>query len=442
MVSGPFTYLPGSSRVREWPVWALRRWLIAFIASVTAVYLCAIGAAAANVSLHLGDLALFAALLACSAVTVELTRRSGENAGVIKDVYGVWELPAAILLPPLYALLAPVLRIVLAQWRIRQIPIHRRALTAAAIGLSYGVVSLLFHTLVPSIGTLLNRPGGDVALWVLAVAAAAAVQWLVNYSLVITAIKGADPTVSIRTTLLGRETLENDIAELSVGVLVTISVAISWIALAFAVPLVTLLQRSSRHKQLVTASRLDSKTGLLNAGTWEREAASEVARAIRTHTPLAVALIDADHFKVVNDTYGHVAGDAALKSIAQTLRTFLRDYDLVGRFGGEEFVLLLPQTTPAAAYRIAQRLREHISATPIPAGDDPEVPPLRLTVSIGVAALSEQGGQVTDLLAAADTALYRAKAAGRDQVWMLTDTATIGASGRAAPSGPQQLGDG
>lgn len=442
MVSGPFRHLPGSSRVREWPVWTLRRGLIAFIVSVTAVYLSAIGVAAANVSLHLGNLALFAALLACSTVTVELTRRSGENAGVIKDVYGVWELPAAILLPPLYALLAPILRIVLAQWRIRQIPVHRRALTAAAIGLSYGVVSVLFHALMPGIHTLATRSGGQVALWVLAVALAAIVQWLVNYSLVITAIKGADPTVSIRTTLLGRETLENDIAELSVGVLVTIGVAISWIALVFAVPLVTLLQRSSRHKQLVTASRIDSKTGLLNPGTWEREAASEVARAIRTHTPLAVVLIDVDHFKVVNDTYGHVAGDAALKFIAETFRSFLRDYDLVGRFGGEEFVLLLPQTTPAAAYRIAQRMREHIAGMPILASDDPEAAPLQLTVSIGVAALGEQGGQLTDLLAAADTALYRAKAAGRDQVWMITETATIGASGQATPPGPQQLGDG
>ena len=214
------------------------------------------------------------------------------------------------------------------------------------------------------------------------------------------------------------------------AVLVTASLATSWVALAFAVPLVTLLQRSSRHKQLVNASRIDSKTGLLNPGTWEREAASEVARAIRTRTPLAVVLIDVDHFKQVNDTYGHVAGDTALRAIAQTFRTFLREYDLAGRFGGEEFVLLLPQTTPTAAYRIAQRMRQHIATTPIPAGEGAGARAVRLTVSVGVAALSARGGTVTDLLAAADTALYRAKAAGRDQVWMITDTTTVGASGR------------
>lgn len=429
MGAGPFPSQLARFRPRVWPVWSLRPGLVAFICTVTALYLVAVAAAAAAFSLHPGNLLLFGALLACSALTVELTRRAGENAGLIKDVYGVWELPAAILLPPLYALLAPIFRIALTQWRIRQIPVYRRVLTCAAIGLSYGAASVLFHALEPGPTGLLSRPPSQVTGWALAVALAAVVQWAVNTTLVVTAIKGSDPTVSIRGMLLSREPLENDLAELSVGVLVTIGVACSWVSLAFAVPLVTLLQRSSRHKQLVNASRIDSKTGLLNAGTWEREAASEVARAIRTRTPLAVALVDIDHFKLVNDKHGHIAGDAALRAIARTFQTFLREYDLAGRFGGEEFVLLLPQTTAAAAYRIAQRMREYIAATPILASGDPEAEPLRLTVSIGVATLGAQAGQVTDLLAAADTALYRAKAAGRDQVWMLTDTATVSSPG-------------
>ena len=436
MGPGPFTALPGSSRLRAWPVWSLRPGVLAFTAVLTTLYAAAVAGAAVAVTLHLSDLLLFAALLACSSITVELTRRSGENAGLIKDVYGVWELPVALLLPPLFALLAPIYRIALTQWRIRRIPVYRRVVTASAIGLSYGLVSVLFHALVPGDGTLLTRPPGHAAVWVLAVAAAAVLQWAVNMALIVPPVKGTNPTLKIRQMVLGREKLENDVAELSVAVLVTVSVATSWLALAFAVPLVTLLQRSSRHKQLVNASRVDSKTGLLNPGTWEREAASEVARAIRTRTPLAVALIDVDHFKLVNDTHGHMAGDVALKAIAETFRTFLREYDLAGRFGGEEFVLLLPQTTPTAAYRIAQRMRQHIAATPIFASDAPDAKPVRLTVSIGVAALGESGGQVTDLLAAADTALYRAKAAGRDQVWMVTDTATVGASGRVSPFPP------
>jgi diguanylate cyclase (GGDEF)-like protein len=191
-----------------------------------------------------------------------------------------------------------------------------------------------------------------------------------------------------------------------------------------------LLQRSLRHAQLVNASRIDSKTGLLNAGTWEREAAVEVARAVRTRTPLALALVDIDHFKGVNDTFGHLTGDRALKAIARTFRIFLRDYDLIGRFGGEEFALLLPHTGALDAYGIAERIRDHIEISPLDVGDLPDGRHVRVTVSVGVAALGTPwdtltGSQITDLLATADRALYRAKRAGRNQVCVVTDNTVV-----------------
>ena len=108
-----------------------------------------------------------------------------------------------------------------------------------------------------------------------------------------------------------------------------------------AVPTVLLARRFMMHAQLVAQSRVDTKTGLLNASTWEREAATEIARAIRTKSPLALALVDIDHFKLVNDTYGHLAGDKALRAVTDALRNQLRAYDLAGRFGGEEFAILL-----------------------------------------------------------------------------------------------------
>ncbi len=152
--------------------------------------------------------------------------------------------------------------------------------------------------------------------------------------------------------------------------LVTLGIAVTPLTILLAFPFVTLLQRSFRHVQLVNASRVDTKTGLLNAGTWEREAATEVARAVRTHTSLAVALIDIDHFKVVNDSFGHLAGDRALRTVARALSIPLREYDLVGRFGGEEFALLLPQAKALDAYRIAERIRTHIGSMPITVSDD------------------------------------------------------------------------
>jgi diguanylate cyclase (GGDEF)-like protein len=397
---------------------------------------------AATVGLGSGlDLALFTALLVCNAATAEFTRRSGENAGVTKDVHGVWELPAAILLPPVYALVMPILRQALIQFRVRPAPVHRRVFTASLISLSYGVASLAFHALTGTPEGYSVVLGGDRSSWIFAVAAAGLLQWGINTALVIPAVKGSDPLANLRDIFLRRETIQNDATELCVAVLVTCGIALSWISIVFALPFVTLLQRSFRHAQLVNASRIDSKTGLLNAGTWEREAASEVARAVRTRTPLAVALIDIDHFKVVNDSFGHLAGDKALREVARTLTIFVREYDLVGRFGGEEFALLLPQAKAADAYRIAERIRAHVGAMPIDVYDDPNAEPVRLSISVGVAALGAKwnggtAGQLTDLLAAADGALYQAKQSGRDQVCVITEDTTFGLrDGATAPTG-------
>jgi diguanylate cyclase (GGDEF)-like protein len=419
--------------VRAWPVWELRRRVLVYVLAVITAYALAIGAASRMAALSPHELMLLGALLLCIVATVGLTRKAGQSAGLITDVYGVWELPIAILLPPVYALVIPILRYSLNQWLIRPTPLYRRAFSSAVIGLSYGAASLAYHGLTRTGLESVTPTGSHATVWILAVAAAAAVQWAVNTSLVMPAIKGGDPAIRIRDLVLAWETAQNDIAELCVAVLVTFGIAYTPLTIVFALPFVTLLQRSLRHAQLLSASRIDSKTGLLNAGTWEREAASEVARAVRTRTPLALMLIDVDHFKAVNDAHGHLAGDKALRAISRTFKIFLRDYDLAGRFGGEEFALLLPQTGEADAYRIAERMRVHIADMPIAAGDDPESKPIRVKVSIGVAALGTTwdratGSQLTDLLAAADTALYRAKGAGRDRVCIVTDTGTVAAA--------------
>ncbi len=427
----------GAQTFRAWPIWDLPRGLSAFIVTITAVYAAALGLTAAVSRVSARDLLLFTALLLCIVATVELTKRAGENAGVIKDVYAVWELPIAILLPPVFALLAPLVRIGLTQYRIRRIPAHRRVFSAAALGLSYGLASAGFHgiaRLVTGPGVLISPwhyPPAEMTGWLLAVAAAGVIQWAANQALVLPAIKASDPCLRVRDMIFDRERVLNDTAELSVAVLVTLGVVVSPVTIVFALPFVTLLQRSVTHAALLNASRIDSKTGLLNAGTWEREAASEVARAVRTRTPLALVLIDVDHFKMVNDQHGHLAGDEALRTIAHVFRIFLREYDLVGRFGGEEFAVLLPHTSAADARRIAERVRCHIAEMPISISDDPVAEPIQITVSMGVAALGEtwestKGNRLTDLLAGADRALYKAKGVGRNHVWMVTDTESSG----------------
>jgi diguanylate cyclase (GGDEF)-like protein len=395
------------------------------------------GVAAATFRFSAGQLALFAALLACGAVTVELTRRASEPAGVVKDVYAVWELPVVILLPVLYALIIPAIRLALTQWRVKRAPPYRRVFTAAAIGLAYGSASLVYHGILPADGDPRDYLWHHPAMWLVAAGACGLTQWAVNQGLVLGAIRLADPTTRIKATVLGREELHNDATELCAAVLVALGITVSYLTLIIALPLATLLQRSFRHTQLLNEARADAKTGLLNAATWEREASAEVARAVRTRSPLAVALLDLDRFKQINDTYGHLLGDEVLRQIAGTMTEVLRDYDLAGRFGGEEFVMLLPQTRAVDAFRIAERVRAHIARLPIYAdgpGGIPGTPGapgserVPVTVSIGVAALDAGSRrELTELLAAADAALYRAKASGRDQVQMISTSRGLSA---------------
>jgi diguanylate cyclase (GGDEF)-like protein len=419
--------------VRTWSLWTLPRWLVWFVLAVVAAYVAAIGVAGSATTVHPRDFAVFGVLLACSAASVELTRRAGENAGLIKDVYGVWELPIAILLPPVFALIAPIARVALVQWRIRRTLPHRRAFSAAAGGLSLGAASVAFHGLAGTLHTAAPGSLGRVGAWSLLAVLAVLVHSGINKLLIGTVVKGSDPGAQVVRSLFRREPLYNDLTEMCIAVVIAYGVMTNLFVAVFALPFVTLLQRSLRHDQLVHASRIDGKTGLLNAGTWEREAATQVTRAARTRTPLAVALVDIDHFKTVNDTYGHLVGDRALKEIGDAFKLLLREYDLVGRFGGEEFVLLLPQTREHDAYRIAERIRAYIASAPIRAPDHPGADPVRVTVSIGVAALDSYRRDLTELLAAADGALYRAKEAGRNQVHMVTGDATGAGRGAVTP---------
>jgi diguanylate cyclase (GGDEF)-like protein len=412
-----------------WPLWSLPRWLTAFIIAAVALNLAAVCIAAAYfTSVTEKDLGLFAVLLVCMLLAVELSRKGGEQGGVWKDVLGVWELPVAILLPPLFALIVPIARVTMTQLRVRRGPLHRRVFTGAALSLSYGAASVTFHGLS---GLLPQDSGGSLVrstAWTCLVLLSALVKWALNKAMVMTAVKGANPTENIRARMLAGEKLYNDAAEICVGVLVTYGVAGNPLLALVALPVVTLLQRSLAHVQLVIDSRADSKTGLLNAATWERESTAEIARAVRTRTPMAVALLDIDRFKAINDTYGHLVGDQVIKELARTLDGMLRDYDLAGRFGGEEFSLLLPQTRAVDALRIAERVRASIAGMSIIAPGATGGERVQVTVSIGVAALdSGSKREYAELMAAADAALYRAKADGRDQVQMISTTRGLSA---------------
>jgi len=174
---------------------------------------------------------------------------------------------------------------------------------------------------------------------------------------------------------------------------------------------IALVSRSQRLLQLATS---DSLTGLVNRGYVDDRLAMELSRARRYGKPLALAVVDADHFKVLNDTHGHAAGDVVLKKLAGLLRSSFRQSDTTGRYGGEEFVLILPETDLETARRKVETLRETIAATAIVLPDRKER--VRLTISAGLASFPEDGEDAAELFATADERMFQAKREGRNRV--------------------------
>jgi diguanylate cyclase (GGDEF)-like protein len=172
-----------------------------------------------------------------------------------------------------------------------------------------------------------------------------------------------------------------------------------------------LVARSQKLLQMATSDQL---TGLLNRGYVDDRFAIELSRARRYGTPLTIAVIDADRFKLLNDTHGHLAGDLALRTIATTLRTCFRQSDTAGRYGGEEFVVILPETDIEVAERKLESLRELVASTPIvlpPRGEK-----ICLTISAGLASFPEDGEDASELFALADDRMFQAKKEGRNRV--------------------------
>jgi diguanylate cyclase (GGDEF)-like protein len=402
--------------LRDWPWWNLPIVLRLYVAAVPVAALVAVALVAPTTTWTTDDLVKFFLLMGCGLVSVAATPRIAYlQGGVTRDFLTVWVLPVAVLLPPIYAMLAPIPLLALTQWRIHRGIVYRRVFTAAAMGLSYGAASFIFHAIPATVAGKSVGSGWHALSWAAIVAVCEIVGWLGHHLLIVAAMKLTDPTLEVSRLLLNREALQADFAQIDLGVLTTLVVAISAVLAIVAVPTVLLVRRFLMHAQLVAQSRIDAKTGLLNVSTWEREAAAELSRAARTRSSVSLALIDIDHFKSVNDTHGHLVGDKALRAVSDALISQLRDYDLAGRFGGEEFVILLPKTTENDARNVAERLRAHIAGLAVPVDDSEDPLCVKLTISIGVASIDGTRQELTDLVAAADAALYYAKQAGRNR---------------------------
>lgn len=404
------------------------------------------GAAVAAIALVSGGWtghgAVTAGVFGAMAVGYDIVARRVErirrltNAGPYVNMGSVWVFACAIALPFAWAVLLIVVIYAYfeVQARIDDIrrPWYRVAYNAAAALVSFAAAHVVYAAVASPAGH--DWEGRQV----LGAAAAIAVVMLVNTVLVGIAIALSVPDVTLSELAGDRSSNLLELATLAIGALVGIVAPIDVALCLLAVPAMASLQRSAMVDQLESAASNDAKTGLLNSAAWEALAERELARSEARGRAASVLVIDLDHFKRVNDTYGHLTGDAVLRAVADCMGDMLRDRDLLARFGGEEFVALLVDADAHEALRVAERLRMRIAGVVVTqVGDPPQAvltsgdpfdgerftpgpDQITVTVSAGLAAFPEHGTTITALLAKADTALYAAKQAGRNQVHVST----------------------
>ena len=326
----------------------------------------------------------------------------------------VFLIPSALLLPPeLVALLGVVMHVPewlkeRYAWYIQSFNICNYTLGNLA---TWGAAALLLRAdgLVPD----------DNLRWALAGLAACVVAVGANHIVLAPMVSLARGHSLREAGVFSFESLSTDFILATLGLAVAAFWDLNPWLIPFAVAPLLLIHRSLAIPQLQAEARVDSKTGLYNARHFASVMQEELGRAQRFQRPMALIMADLDLLRDINNTYGHLAGDAVLRGVAEVFRQQLRHYDVPARFGGEEFSILLPETPPEQAFEIADRIRRSVAARLFEVETSSE--PIRATISMGVAAFPRDGQDATELVHQADLAVYRAKLQGRNRVLDASD---------------------
>ena len=417
--------------VRQWKLWSLSAPLIT---ALLAVESCAVLLVVGGLLLPpagLGSAADPHAALRTAALIVvvaalhtelgrdaERLRRSTVAGELHVNMASVWFFAAAALLSPGWAGLCAVVVHGHLWWRSvgPRVPPYKQAYTTAVFVLATVAASAVMAWL---------RAGLPAGFGALVLAAGLLVFFTVNTALVAGAMAVAGPPSGAAQAVGTADENLLEIATLCVGALVAAVMVVNpWLVL-LSVPPLLVLQRAVLVRHLERVASIDAKTGLLNSAAWHARAERAVTRSGRAPGSAAVLVLDLDHFKDVNDTYGHLAGDEVLAAVADALQAEVRDGDLVGRFGGEEFVILLAARAGShrggCAHLGAERRRPHPAAGRVARRRASRRPTARspspgLSVSVGAAVRPDGPADLRTLVHAADTALYAAKRAGRNRV--------------------------
>ncbi|MEO9236491.1 MAG: GGDEF domain-containing protein, partial [Jatrophihabitantaceae bacterium] len=394
--------------VRAWKLWDVRRPALLLILGVELIALSAFVASLPAINLDTTTVIRFLLLAGLSVLHAESAARAERMRRYLASsahvtMTSVWAFAAVLCLSTSLAALLVTFLFAFASWQRRgqrSLVAHREIYNAATAVLAALAASATYLGITHHLPDL--QAGGRSAIGAVA---ALVVYFGVNVSLVLITINFAVGPVPLTELLPDREEVGLELATLVLGILTAETIWLQpWLTPLILV-LMVLLQRSSLVTQLELAAATDAKTGLLNASAWQELAQRELVRSQHDGLPCAVLLLDLDHFKNVNDTLGHLAGDSALRAIGDSLKRELRGYDAVARFGGEEFVVFLHDLSQHEAMDVAERTLSRIRGLVI-SNHETNGAKISLTASIGLASYPEHGQDLTDLLEAADSALY------------------------------------
>ncbi len=341
-------------------------------------------------------------LLLCATIAQQFKVKSPKHQSYYTTT--IFFFAGAVLFRPAY-----IIAIILAAHAVELLRVRYRWYIQAFNVANFVLCSLAAGA-IAGIGQSTQPPSSGIVVFYVALAGLTFVG--LNHFLTALVIMWARGVPISRAGTMDWENLGTDLALMSVGALGSLL----WLENPWLVPLclgpLFLIYRSLLVPSLKEEARTDPKTELANMKHWNQLAQAEVERARRFGRPLSVVVADFDLLRDVNNRYGHLMGDQMIRRVADAIRASLREYDVPARFGGDEFVVLMPETTLPEAMAVAERIRRGVESIVLKSGDA-SVP---ASVSIGVALFPSHGRTASDLLAAADRAVYKAKALGRNRV--------------------------
>ncbi|GAA2809282.1 GGDEF domain-containing protein [Kribbella solani] len=412
---------------RQWKLWSLPRTALAYVLAidVIAVTITALAVRSTVSGPHPGvrhaEWVAFVVLAATSTLhlesarSIERRREMAANTSPHTNLKCLWTFAALLLLPLSLVVPLIVLSYCYSWFRVYGRTVaHRKVFSASTYILASAAAAAVLRA-----GGLLGAPRVPTGFWsLLVVVAAAATWWLVNYALVIGAILLSSPEATARQALGELSDQLVVCAGLGLGVAIAaIQSSYPWVVPVLMVTVLA-LHRDLLLPQYQRAAGTDAKTGLATSSYWASAVPAELARADTLRSTVGLLLLDLDRFKEINDTYGHPAGDQALRAVGQAIRAEVRNGDLVARVGGDELAVLLPGASEPEVLEIADRIRERLVSLSLSVSTTGRGMAVinGVPASFGAAIYPEVATTMDQLVLAADDALLTAKRAGRNQI--------------------------